>query len=113
MNVEEKAKEVTISANLIWFPKITQVFTRKADIPAFRSSPVRDYLRSVWIGFTAPILNLPYTVFVILLNPGRISLLFRFAVLTLWGFPWAGLRGYLYGVDVTVDEAITLHELGF
>lgn len=42
-----------------WFPTIGQ-------IRIGRASSAADYLRSVWIGFTAPILNFPISLFAVL-----------------------------------------------
>lgn len=86
-----------------WFPLTHQVVIGRRD------NTKRGYLKSVWIGFTAMFLNLPYTLWVALNNSvgvlGMLIMVFKTAVVTLLVFPALGLAGALTSNVVTPEEA--------
>ena len=95
----------------IWFPMYYQIFLKKDSIPV---PPVsRKYLRSVWIGFTAPFLNLPGMVVSILIGSNqRILSLFQLIFLSFIGLPILGLMGRVYALDVSQESAQMLRGVG-
>lgn len=97
--------------NHIWFPMLHQVFFHARHTRGERDK--FTYLRSVWIGFTAPILNLPGAVIKILIgSDNRLTMLLKllFVVIT---FPLLGLFGWLYGLNVKPEFAMELRRDGF
>lgn len=77
-----------------WFPLTHQMIVRRNN----------NYLRSVWIGFTAPIFNLPANVFNLILMPLFTAI--KVLVISMVVFPLCGLFGALDAEEITIEEAM-------
>jgi hypothetical protein len=96
----------------VWFPMLHQIFLEKKTAP---SPPLVKfkYLRSLWIGLTAGVLNFPgAAIYILIASNNRILHLFMLTLMTAFGFPLLGVLGKLYSLDVSRENALILREAG-
>lgn len=83
-----------------WFPMLHQITIRKSEDKV----TTVDYMRSIWVGFTASFINMPRILWNILWY-GNISYLFKFFFLMILISPILGLLGRLDTNEISLEKA--------
>ena len=79
----------------IWFPEQHQIVISQEGSNA-------PYLHSVWVGITAPVMNLPVIVWHSIIKPALMGLLF--VVRYTWYCVAAGLMGRAQGLNIAMPQ---------
>lgn len=101
-----------ITTTLIWMPgSCAQIFIHGGGMDGPKDG--WSYLRSVWLGFTGIPLNYPSAIWQLIGKSDFFKAVLGLTSIMLFAFPYFGLRGKLYALDVSTEDALTLHKLGF
>lgn len=81
-----------------WFPEAHQVIQL--------DSPSDNRLRSIWIGLSCQLLNLPTTLGRLAMRGAEARIYWSLAKVTLWVYPALGFKNRLAGSYETADEVL-------